>query len=128
MAEAKKVVVTLPGMARTKDIAKRYELELEELDPVGIELEDEEMERIEYDLEDDELVVDDDDCYVEVGGNIEMVICAVLDTVTALFQLNVSHVPETARGGVILIGPNMESSRSLTDDLRSGVTSFTIAF
>jgi D-3-phosphoglycerate dehydrogenase len=38
MAEIKKVVVKLPGLAKTRDIAKRYELELEYLDPVGVQL------------------------------------------------------------------------------------------
>lgn len=38
MSDAKKVVVQLPGMAKNASIAKRYELELEELAPVGVEL------------------------------------------------------------------------------------------
>jgi len=98
------------------------------LDPVSIVLDNQDNEKIEYDLEDDELVVEDNSCYVEVGGNVEIILCAVIDTVTALFNLNVSNVPETARGGVILIGPNAEASQNLTNDLRSGVTNFRIQF
>lgn len=38
MANTKKVVVQLPGQAKAPNIAKRYELELEELDSIGVEL------------------------------------------------------------------------------------------
>lgn len=38
MAKAKKVVVQLPGQAKAPSIAKRYELELEELAHIGVEL------------------------------------------------------------------------------------------
>ena len=38
MADAKKVVVQLPGLAKAPSVAKRYELELEALAPIGVEL------------------------------------------------------------------------------------------
>ncbi len=38
MADAKKVVVQLPGLAKAPSIAERYDLELEELAPIGAEL------------------------------------------------------------------------------------------
>lgn len=38
MAEVKRVVVQLPGIAKGPSIAKRYELELESLEPIGAEL------------------------------------------------------------------------------------------
>ncbi len=38
MPEAKKVVVQLPRKDKAPSIAKRYELELEALDPIGVEL------------------------------------------------------------------------------------------
>jgi D-3-phosphoglycerate dehydrogenase len=38
MAEAKKVVVQLPGVAKTPNIAKRYELEQEQMDRIGATL------------------------------------------------------------------------------------------
>ena len=44
MADAKKVVVQLPGLAKAPSIAERYELELEELAPVGAELIESESE------------------------------------------------------------------------------------
>lgn len=38
MTDRKKVVVHLPGVARTPDVAEHYELELESLQPIGAEL------------------------------------------------------------------------------------------
>ena len=38
MSDAKKVVVQLPGLAKAPSVAKRYELELEALAPIGVEL------------------------------------------------------------------------------------------
>ena len=49
MADAKKVVVQLPGQAKAPSIAERYELELEELAPIGVELiESETMDEDEF--------------------------------------------------------------------------------
>ena len=42
------------------------------------------------------------------------------------FDLKISDVPDSARGGVLIIDDDGEESRSLTEDMRSGVTDFQI--
>src|SRR5262249_40654315 len=59
--------------------------------------------------------------YVEVGGNIEVVVVA---DVSGLFQLSVADVDATARGGALIIGPGGTQVVSLTDALRAGVQNF----
>ncbi len=101
------------------------------LDPVSLNVSDLDEEEIAYDLaqhDDDPLVVTDDDCYVEVGGNIEVIVCTVYDPLEEFFDLRVDDVPETVRGGYVLIGPSTETVTNLTPDLRSGTTNFRISF
>ena len=97
------------------------------LDPVGIDLQSGQGD-LNYDLGTGGFVNNLRSCYAEVGGNFEIIVCAVLDPLQALFQLSVSNVPATARGGLVLIGDDGESTRSLTDDLRSGVKEFDLGF
>jgi hypothetical protein len=93
------------------------------LDPVSIDIEDiEEMETIDYDLGDPEILITDDDCAIDVGGSVEIVLCATTDD--AVFNLMVGDVPESARGAVVVITQENETVQSITDDLRNDVTEF----
>ena len=67
--------------------------------------------------------MDRDDCFVLVIWNIELIICPVFG---GQFTLNVDDVPETARGGVVILRQSGNETTSLTDDLRAGVDTFTI--
>jgi hypothetical protein len=60
--------------------------------------------------------------YVNVGGNIDVV---VLPASSGQVGLQVSDVPATARGGLVFLGPAGDMQQSLTDPLRAGTTSFT---
>jgi hypothetical protein len=60
--------------------------------------------------------------YVNVGGNIDVV---VLPASSSQVGLQVSDVPATARGGLVFLGPQGNTQQSLTDPLRAGTTSFT---
>ena len=82
-------------------------------------------DHIAYDLKDDSLLVDRDDCFVLVIWNIEIIICPVFG---GEFSLKVDDVPETARGGVVILRQSGNETTSLTDDLRAGVATFSITF
>jgi hypothetical protein len=60
--------------------------------------------------------------YVNVGGNIDVV---VLPASSGQVGLQVSDVPATARGGLVFLGPQGNTQQSLTGALRAGTTSFT---
>jgi hypothetical protein len=60
--------------------------------------------------------------YVNVGGNIDVV---VLPASSGQVGLQVSDVPATARGGLVFLGPQGNTQQPLTDALRAGTTSFT---
>lgn len=102
------------------------------LDPVSLNVTDLDEEEIAYDLaqhnDDEPLRVTDDDCYVEVGGNIEVIVCPIFQPDVEQFDLTVNDVPETVRGGYAFIGPSTETIRNLTPELRSGTTYFRISF
>jgi hypothetical protein len=98
------------------------------LDPVSIQLEDDDDFDISYDLDSGDFTNPDDECYAEVGGNVQVIICAVLDPLNTVYNLLVDDVPERARGGAILITALDEIIMSLTDELRSGITQFGFGF
>jgi hypothetical protein len=60
--------------------------------------------------------------YVNVGGNIDVV---VLPASSGQVGLQVSDVPATARGGLVFLGPQGNTQQPLTGALRAGTTSFT---
>lgn len=70
----------------------------------------------------------DDECYAEVGGNVQIIVCAALDPVNTFYSLFVDDVPESVRGGALLVSAFEEVIYNLTDDLRSGVTEFALNF
>jgi hypothetical protein len=100
------------------------------LDPVSIDLEDDDEvdDGVQYDLEDGIVVVEEDDVFVEVGGNVEVIVWPVEDPDVESFDLAVSDVPEKARAAVVYVTPDGETYESLTEQLRAGVTNFSLEF
>ncbi len=91
------------------------------LDPVALSLVDPQSKRTTFDLQTNQVTNTQPKTYVEVGGNIEVVLVA---DIAGVFRLNVSDVDATARGGALIIGPDGAQEVSLTDQLRAGVQDF----
>ncbi len=91
------------------------------LDPVSIDLADARGARTTYNLQTNTVASNTPRTFVEVGGNVELVVMA---NVAGQFTLNVADVPPTARGGAIVFGAGAPRVTLLTDALRSGLTTF----
>ena len=78
---------------------------------------------ISYDLGDDELSLGIDDIFVDVIGNIEIII---LVTLGGLFDFAVSDVGGQGRGGFVFVGPDQSTDDTFTDEIRNGDTDVTI--
>ncbi len=91
------------------------------LDPVGLSLVDPQTRRTTFDLQTNQVTNAQPKTYVEVGGNIEVVIDV---DVSGLFLLSVADVDSTSRGGALVIGPEGTQVVSLTDAMRAGVQNF----
>jgi hypothetical protein len=63
--------------------------------------------------------------FVEVGGNVEVV---VIPNPNGVYALSVADVPDRARGGTVYLGDRGFEVQSLTADLRSGTNQFTFNF
>jgi hypothetical protein len=92
------------------------------LDPVSIDLADPQGKRATYDLQTNQVTNERNRTYVEVGGNVEVL---VLADVAGTYKLNVGDVPAAARGGAVLLGALSDQAVMLTDALRAGVRDFT---
>jgi hypothetical protein len=98
-------------------------------DPVSLDLVDPSGNDVNYDLGSGQLNNNIDGSFVAVNGNVEAIVVAVPSlTGSAGFTLDVSDVPATARGGVVLLGADSDQTLALTDGLRSGTTTFTFGF
>jgi hypothetical protein len=96
------------------------------LDPVGISsLTDQQNNQVSYDLQDNTLTNTFDNGFVDVVGNLEVV---VIPTGGGTFTLSVNNVPASARGGVVFAGLSGDQVVSLTDQLRSGQSVFNLSF
>jgi hypothetical protein len=93
------------------------------LDPVSIDLEDEDGDRIIYDPATDEVENDIGDSFIEVGGNIEVIVIA---NPLGAYDLEVSNVPALPRGTIVQVSNSATTVTPITNQLRSGQTSFTI--
>jgi hypothetical protein len=78
---------------------------------------------VSYDIGNDDLSDDIDGAFVDVIGNIEVIVLAVQE---GIYDFVVSDVGEQARGGFVLIEELVISSDTFTDELRSGTTEFEI--
>ena len=95
------------------------------LDPVSVDVEDGDNNHITYDLNDGMLTNDFSDVFVDVVGNMEILI---IPTFTATFQVQVGAVPPTAHGGAVLVSSMQVTTLSLTEPLRTGTTTIQIPF
>jgi hypothetical protein len=91
------------------------------LDPVPLGLTSPDGGAVVYDQQDNTLEDTIPDGYVNVVGNIEVI---VLTGTSGQVTLQVSNVPPTARGGVVMLGQDQDQAMGLTDDLRNGDTTF----
>src|SRR5262249_12761160 len=95
------------------------------LDPVSATLQNSSGDQIDYNVGDGSLSNTFPDGFVNVIGNIEVI---VLNLLGGELSLQVSDVPATARGGVVFVGEQTDMEESLTDALRAGTTDFSFSF
>ena len=94
------------------------------LDPVSLALQaPQEDRRATYSLGDNKVTDNLARTYVAVGGNVEVIVMA---NVEGTFKLNVGDVPQTARGGAVVLDANGMQLVSFTNELRTGVTDFAL--
>lgn len=93
------------------------------LDPVSLDLVAPDRTSVSYSLQTNQVQQSTPNAFVEVGGNVELVVIA---NAGGNYQLSVANVPPQARGGVVFLGANGEMSMSLTPELRGGRFSFSL--
>ncbi len=91
------------------------------LDPVSIGLVDPAGRSFQYNLETNAVANALPRTFVEVGGNVEIMVIA---EPRGIYQLDVANVSARARGGAIYLGRETVEVRSITDALRTGSRSF----
>jgi hypothetical protein len=91
------------------------------LDPVSINLADSEGARTVYNENSPTVSRGLSDTFVEVGGNVELMVVA---GARGTFTLNVGDVGAQARGGAVVINQGAADSIALTDAMRGGTTQF----
>jgi hypothetical protein len=107
--------------------------------PGGVEVEDPNGDQIVYSSEDEELINESACTFINVVGNIIVIVFVDCETVGdepaggddfGTFSLSLSDVGSTARGGVVSLGLDESENETieLTDDMRAGVTSYTFEF
>jgi hypothetical protein len=94
------------------------------LDPVEILFEDiNGDDLVVYDLDDGVASIENEFCYMEVGGNVELVVCAIVAAVEELV-LNVGNVTDRSRGAALILTNTENVTEELTNEMRAGETSF----
>ncbi len=96
------------------------------LDPVSIEVDDPAGGMTTYNLLDDTLVQENPFVYVNVGGNIEILVILSSPTTTSPIVLTVNNAQPTSRGAAVVLGPSGNQMIPLTGPIRSGQQSFVI--
>lgn len=91
-------------------------------DPVSIDLVDSGGTRTVYNPQANTVVSQNPQSFVEVGGNVEVIVQVAAP---GTFNLNVGEVQATARGAAIILTPGGTQTVSLTDAMRGGEQSFT---
>ncbi|MGD0389028.1 MAG: FG-GAP-like repeat-containing protein [Tepidisphaeraceae bacterium] len=91
------------------------------LDPVSLDLADPSGDHINYNLQSNALSNPVANAFVSVVSNVEVI---VMPIVHGQFDLDVADVPATSRGGVAIIGTQLQETISLTDALRGGQRDF----
>jgi hypothetical protein len=95
------------------------------LDPVDIELVDPGGRTFSYNLPTNTVSNNIPQAFVEVGGNVEVV---VIPNPSGLYSLSVADVSVRARGGSVYLGDQAADIRSFTEAIRSGTREFTFSF
>ncbi len=93
-------------------------------DPVSIDLVDPKGDRATFDLNTNQLSNTVSRTFIEVGGNVEVM---VLAGVSGSYTVNLSDVQPSARAGAVLMG-NTAEAVAMTDALRGGQHQFTFEF
>ena len=93
------------------------------LDPVAIGLQTPQGQQVSYNLQSNAVSNTASQTYISVGGNVEVIVVA---GISGTFNLSVANVPETARGGAVVITPNGTQEVAFTDGLRSNTPSFEV--
>jgi hypothetical protein len=91
------------------------------LDPVSLDLVDPGNNRVTFNLQTNQVARAIPNAFVEVGGNVEVV---VIPNVNGRYRLDVTDVPAAARGGVVFLGRQSNMVQTFTDELRGGTRSF----
>jgi hypothetical protein len=108
-----------PGKRTTTAVALVF-------DPVSIGVEDPTGDSVDYSLQSDTLTDDTMDSYVDVDGNIEVVILFDPPTDMGDISVTVGDVPPDASGAAVVLGTNQDTTMDLTDDLDTGTTQFDV--
>jgi hypothetical protein len=108
-----------PGKRTTTAVALVF-------DPVSIGVDDPGGGAIDSDLGSDTLTDTTMDSFVDVDGNIEVVILFDPPATSGDINVTVSDVPPDASGAAVVLGTNADTTIDLTDDLDAGMTQFDI--
>jgi hypothetical protein len=87
------------------------------LDPVSLTVQAPQGQSASYNLQTNQVTNNLSQTYVNVSGNVEVVVMA---NAAGTFNLDVGHIPQTARGGLVTLDAAGQHVSSLTDALRSG--------
>src|SRR5262249_2301477 len=93
------------------------------LDPVSLDVRSPQGQRAAYSLQNNQVSNNLERTYVNVSGNVEVVVMA---NVPGTFQLGVADVPATARGGAVVLGDTTAAVLSFTDAVRAGESTFVV--
>ena len=93
------------------------------LDPVSLDLQDPAGQHVNYNLTTGDFSNAIPNAYVSVSSNVELV---VIPLVSGRYNLDVSDVPDTARGGAIVLRDGQQDPLAFTDDLQNRITTFPI--
>jgi hypothetical protein len=92
-------------------------------DPVSIDVKAPQGQRTSYNLTNNQVSSNQTDTYVNVSGNVEVVVMA---NASGTFQFGVGDVPAEARGGAVVLSETTSQILSFTDAIRAGDSAFTV--
>ncbi len=84
-------------------------------DPVSLDLQSSQGQAVSYSMSSNAVSSNISQSFVQVGGNVELVVMA---NAAGTFNLDASNIPSTARGGEVELSSSGSSSESLTSTLR----------
>jgi hypothetical protein len=95
-------------------------------DPVSIGVEDPSGGAVDYNLGSGDLTDSTMDTYVDVDGNIEVVILFDPPATSGDITVTISDVPPDASGAAVVLGTTDDTTIDLTDEIDAGMTQFDI--